>query len=262
MRLGSMTLSLHPFSAARWITSQPTSPSPSIFGSGQSNGPTSGGTITNDHPEPQSKAATTPAAQNATDTSLALGIITSNSNSNSNNRSGVVNYTVPFPSADAEVIAANVHEVLESMRHRHIQLMRFFQAFNEYKANPLGGAMCSDMEEKIHQLALLIRRQQNQVLALMCLVEGVDEKDMYVPKYSLDGEVEQPVVDTTPPATNWLATIRMTVLNEVIDFTVNDLKRIEQSELLTKYPAKKKSPPSRSMSFSSRYSNSSCSSIM
>ncbi|KAJ1783813.1 hypothetical protein LPJ59_006491 [Coemansia sp. RSA 2399] len=255
MRLGSLTLSLHPFSAARWITSQSTSSSPStssssssttLFGTGSHpTGPTSGGTISS---EPisasQTKQSATAASQSSANTSHAY--------STSGGKGVFLPGQVDISSPDAQIMADSAHELLESMRHRHLQLARFFQAFNEYKANPLGGAMCADMEEKIHQLALLLRRQQRQLSAVMATVEGTYVNGGHIGQHYLYGsDLEQPLEEeevAAPPATNWLATIRVTVLKEVIDFTVSEQKRIEQSELLTRYPAKK-STPSRSMAF-------------
>ncbi|KAJ2804943.1 hypothetical protein H4R20_002300 [Coemansia guatemalensis] len=152
--------------------------------------------------------------------------------------------------AAARKMAQNAHELLASIRRRHVQLAKYMQKFNGYKANPLGGAMCADLGEKIHQMALLIRTQQNQ------LKDIVDEYEQHYQQTSSsppslsssrsdsmgsvgwdqDQQKENEQVVESPPTTNWLATIRMTVFKEVIDFTAHDLKRIEQSSLLTRFP--------------------------
>ncbi|KAJ2159672.1 hypothetical protein GGF46_002844 [Coemansia sp. RSA 552] len=59
--------------------------------------------------------------------------------------------------------AQKAHDLLKSIRRRHVQLEQYLKSFNMYRANPLGGAMCAEVEDKIHQMALLIRTQQNQV---------------------------------------------------------------------------------------------------
>ncbi|KAJ1805103.1 hypothetical protein LPJ77_004412 [Coemansia sp. RSA 2523] len=116
------------------------------------------------------------------------------------------------------------HDLLASIRRRHTQLVRYLQAFNTFKANPLGGAMCAEIEEKIHQMALLIRTQQQQLKSIVQFEE--EEKE----------ECE------VPPASNWLAMIRVTVLKEVVEFSGNELERIERMPLLLKYPAGMKMP--------------------
>ncbi|KAJ2683891.1 hypothetical protein GGH99_004222 [Coemansia sp. RSA 1285] len=309
MRLGSMTLSLHPFSATRWIASQesaahapPALPSDqqapnTVFGrhyagpatSGSGNGISSESASTEplrskqQFPEPAARqqqpadcwsprsaaaaAATSAlfsAAENTTTTATATA--TAAIATGSGGGGGRMDITSP----QAAVLAAKAHEMLESMRHRHRQLARFLQAFNAFKANPLGGAMCSEMEEKIHQMALLIRTQQHQLTAIVGIFEchGAedDENDGSAVGFGSTSSSllsnasnteatadhrlsKQKPVDTTtgapPPATapattNWLATIRVSVLREVIDFSVTEVKRIEQCRLLTRYPAQKK----------------------
>ncbi|KAJ1666854.1 hypothetical protein IW140_002489 [Coemansia sp. RSA 1813] len=238
MRLGSMTLSLHPFSAASWITPQ-TPPSTSssdeqppnpIFGRYYA-GPTSGGAISSD-------PATVHSKQPATSVTVA-------SSQNAFGSSPDCDSNVNILSPQAEALAAKAHKLLESMRHRHVHLARFLQAFNAFQANPLGGAMCSEMEEKIHQMALLIRTQGHQLKTIVDVFEANhDNASSFSDCSSFMSDdpyssFEQQPVDTTPPTTNWLATIRVSVLREVIDFFANDLKRIEQSRLLKMYPAKK-----------------------
>ncbi|KAJ2355333.1 hypothetical protein GGF43_002743 [Coemansia sp. RSA 2618] len=127
------------------------------------------------------------------------------------------------------------HDLLASVRRRQTQLARFLQAYSTHKANPLGGAMCAELEEKIHQMALLIRTQQQQ---LKCIV---DEHDGPCSDVSSEGEAddagEAEVPEGSPPVSNWLATIRMAVLKEVVEFSSFEQARIEESKLLTKYPA-------------------------
>ncbi|KAJ2609209.1 hypothetical protein H4S08_004144 [Coemansia sp. RSA 1365] len=143
----------------------------------------------------------------------------------------------------AKKMAQNAHELLASIRRRHVQLANYMQKFNNYKANPLGGAMCADLGEKIHQMALLIRTQQNQLKDIV---------DSYEQRYSSPASLSSTRSDSmgsggweqeenehvveSPPTTNWLATIRMAVFKEVIDFTAHDIKRIEQSSLLENFP--------------------------
>ncbi|KAJ2658314.1 hypothetical protein IWW48_004080 [Coemansia sp. RSA 1200] len=328
MRLGSMTLSLHPFSATRWITSQESATHPppalpsdqqapnTVFGrhyagpatatSGSGNGIASESASTapphskQQFPEP---AARQPAdcwpPRSAADATSALFSAAEDTSATAGGGS-----RMDILSPQAAVLAAKAHEMLESMRHRHRQLARFLQAFNAFKANPLGGAMCSEMEEKIHQMALLIRTQQHQLTAIVDIFECDDENgsaadvdcsrcsSSLLSSLSNDSNMEvttehrlnkQKPVDTTnaappPPATattNWLATIRVSVLREVIDFSVTEVKRIEQSRLLTRYPAQKKTtrsvvrgggsasvvPRSMTLSSGSSYSGSSSSSI-
>ncbi|KAJ2849649.1 hypothetical protein J3B02_003770, partial [Coemansia erecta] len=69
--------------------------------------------------------------------------------------------------------ALEAQELLRSIRSRHQQLARFLQQFNEFKMNPLCGAMCADLEDKIHQMALLIRSQQAQ---LKRIVDAYDQR--------------------------------------------------------------------------------------
>ncbi|KAJ2078704.1 hypothetical protein H4R24_004283 [Coemansia sp. RSA 988] len=149
--------------------------------------------------------------------------------------------------ASAREMAQNAHELLASIRRRHVQLAKYMQKFNGYKANPLGGAMCADLGEKIHQMALLIRTQQNQLKDIVDEYEQCSEQASSPPSLSSsrsdsmasvdwDQQRENDQVVESPPTTNWLATIRMTVFKEVIDFTAHDLKRIEQSSLLTRFP--------------------------
>ncbi|KAJ2494390.1 hypothetical protein GGI11_008868, partial [Coemansia sp. RSA 2049] len=275
MRLGSMTLSLHPFSATRWIAAQesaahapPALPSDqqapnTVFGrhyagaatSGSSNGIGSESASTEPLRSKQQPAdcwsPRSAAEDTATTTAMAAG----------GGSGGGARMDIASP--QAAVLAAKAHEMLESMGHRHRQLARFLQAFNAFKANPLGGAMCSEMEEKIHQMALLIRTQQHQLTAIVGIFECHDDEDdgsaavggfghssSLLPNDSnTDAAAEhrrlrkqKPVDSTTgapPPATaaatttNWLATIRVSVLREVIDFSVTEVKRIEQCRLLT-----------------------------
>ncbi|PIA15706.1 hypothetical protein COEREDRAFT_81836 [Coemansia reversa NRRL 1564] len=148
----------------------------------------------------------------------------------------------------ARKMAQNAHELLASIRRRHVQLANYMQKFNNYKANPLGGAMCADLGEKIHQMALLIRTQQNQ---LKDIVDTYEQRYQQTSPPSLtstrsdsirsvgceqEAQKENEHVVESPPTTNWLATIRMAVFKEVIDFTAHDIKRIEQSSLLEEFP--------------------------
>ncbi|KAJ1995530.1 hypothetical protein GGI25_001098 [Coemansia spiralis] len=181
MRLGSMTLSLHPFSAARWVAA-PQAPTP------------------------------TPATQ------AVFGRYYTLPPADSKQPPSAPQCAIPSPQAEAH--ARKAHELIESMQHRYIQLSRFLQAYNAFKANPLGGPMCAEMEEKIHQLALLLRTQQQQLKRIVGSYEDVAEEEE---------AAEAPVTD-------WLATIRVAVLREVVDFSTNELKRIEQSALLARYP--------------------------
>ncbi|KAJ2583721.1 hypothetical protein IWW49_005219 [Coemansia sp. RSA 1797] len=73
-------------------------------------------------------------------------------------------------------------------------------------------------------MALLIRTQQQQLKSIVQFEE--EEKE----------ECE------VPPASNWLAMIRVTVLKEVVEFSGNELERIERMPLLLKYPAGMKMP--------------------
>ncbi|KAJ1727171.1 hypothetical protein LPJ61_004716 [Coemansia biformis] len=145
-----------------------------------------------------------------------------------------------MPSEDVlRAQAQTAHELLASIRRRHVRLGRFLEAFNTYKANPLGGAMCAEVEERIHQMALLIRAQQNQLKHIIYEYEHGPA----------DCALPMPAVATTPaadygpcdaqslPITNWLATVRVAVLKEVISFSINDLDRIEQSPLLVRFPS-------------------------
>ncbi|KAJ2290617.1 hypothetical protein IWW55_006084 [Coemansia sp. RSA 2706] len=127
--------------------------------------------------------------------------------------------------------ARTAHDLLRSIRSRHAQLARFLQAFNAHKANPLGGAMCAELEEKIHQMALLIRTQQQQ---LKCIVDEYECLDGAGSERSEPGSWEPEAAEK--PVDNWLATIRMAVLKEVVEFAGAELARIERSPLLTKYP--------------------------
>ncbi|KAJ2762245.1 hypothetical protein H4S06_000767 [Coemansia sp. BCRC 34490] len=269
MRLGSMTLSLHPFSATRWIAAQesathapPALPSDqqapnTVFGRHYAGAATSGNGIGSEQQPADCWLPRSAAEDAATTTAMAGGA------------------RMDIASPQAAVLAAKAHEMLESMGHRHRQLARFLQAFNAFKANPLGGAMCSEMEEKIHQMALLIRTQQHQLTAIVGIFECHDDESdgsaavgsghsssLLSNDSNTDAAAElrclrkqKPVDSTTgipPPATpaatttNWLATIRVSVLREVIDFSVTEVKRIEQCRLLTRYPAQKK--PARSAS--------------
>ncbi|KAJ2654957.1 hypothetical protein IW148_006220 [Coemansia sp. RSA 1199] len=135
--------------------------------------------------------------------------------------------TSEIPCTDPCEQAMLAHDLLASIRRRHTQLVRYLQAFNTFKANPLGGAMCAEIEEKIHQMALLIRTQQQQLKSIVC---------------EFDDKAEKEKEDEVPPASNWLAMIRVTVLKEVVEFSGNELARIERLPLLTKYPPGTKMP--------------------
>ncbi|KAJ1796392.1 hypothetical protein LPJ56_007183, partial [Coemansia sp. RSA 2599] len=174
--------------------------------------------------------------------------------------------------------AFQAQELLRSIRRRHLQLGRFLQQFNEFKMNPLCGAMCADLEDKIHQMALLIRSQQRQ---LKHMVDAYDQQlvrsasalsrssstlEEWEEEMHARSASPQPLENLDAPVTNWMATIRVTVLKEVIDFSTNDLKRIETSPLLAVRPTQLlRRPPSlsgRSFSSSSASSASSFSAFM
>ncbi|KAJ2850660.1 hypothetical protein IWW36_001704 [Coemansia brasiliensis] len=138
----------------------------------------------------------------------------------------------PEPSQQAQ----KAHELLAGIRRRHVQLARFLQSFNVHKANPLGGAMCAELEDKIHQMALLIRTQQQQLKSIVCLYD--DEQSS-----GSDDEWQQEEFKDSP-VTNWMATIRMAVLKQVVDFSTFELPRIERSPLLLRYPPAQNSKPS------------------
>ncbi|KAJ2781564.1 hypothetical protein H4R18_002796 [Coemansia javaensis] len=146
--------------------------------------------------------------------------------------------------------AQKAHELLASIRRRHAQLGRFLEDFNMHKANPLGGPMCAEIEEKIHQLGLLIRAQQIQLKHIVdeyelgpcappppCYVryEGAVEAAAAGP----DAPPSSPAASfdsTSLPITNWLAVIRLAVLKEVVTFSIQDIDRIERSPLLARFP--------------------------
>ncbi|KAJ2704191.1 hypothetical protein FB645_003495 [Coemansia sp. IMI 203386] len=159
--------------------------------------------------------------------------------------------------------ALQARELLKSLRSRHQQLARFLQQFNEFKMNPLCGAMCADLEDKIHQMALLIRSQQVQLKDMVDAYDQRLERSTSTGSSMVEWEEEmkapQPLEKLDAPVTNWLATIRVSVLKEVIDFSANELQRIEASSLLAKCPTQlHRRPPSLSArSFASSASSSS-----
>ncbi|KAI8322997.1 hypothetical protein GQ54DRAFT_126117 [Martensiomyces pterosporus] len=155
-----------------------------------------------------------------------------------------------------EAKAHKAHELLSSIRDRHTQLARFLQEHRMHKANPLGGAMCQYIEHKIHQLALLIRTQQTELKRIVDSYENLHAHPVPVSRSSSikdweevqsrsadaftppkeeqpgDASQKQQQDDTAQRGGSWLATMRVTILKEVIDFSTNDLKRIEESPLL------------------------------
>ncbi|KAJ2767882.1 hypothetical protein IWQ56_003156, partial [Coemansia nantahalensis] len=72
----------------------------------------------------------------------------------------------PGPMASDDALctqAQTAHELLASIRLRHVRLTNLLNTLGTHRANPLGGAMCATIADKIHQLCLLIRAQQNQL---------------------------------------------------------------------------------------------------
>ncbi|KAJ2754189.1 hypothetical protein H4R27_002123 [Coemansia aciculifera] len=55
--------------------------------------------------------------------------------------------------------AQEARDVVSSMEARYAHLSTLMRALNYYGQNPLGGAMCADYENRIHQTALLINGQ-------------------------------------------------------------------------------------------------------
>ncbi|KAJ1895566.1 hypothetical protein LPJ66_004517 [Kickxella alabastrina] len=174
--------------------------------------------------------------------------------------------------------AIQAYDLLDSIRGRQNQLGRYLQEFSTFKSNPLGSAMCNNLEDKIHQMALLISRQQVELKRIIdkydqSLVRSESttsrvssleewEEEMQTKKFTLlPGCAE--LQNQEAPVTNWLSTSRMSTLKEVIEFSANDLKRIEASSLFTKYPPP---PPPRkrtpSMSSLSSYNSSSYSGFL
>ncbi|KAJ2071936.1 hypothetical protein GGI09_009199, partial [Coemansia sp. S100] len=55
--------------------------------------------------------------------------------------------------------AQEARGVVSAMEARYAQLSRLMGALSYYGQNPLGGAMCAEYENKVHQMALLIDGQ-------------------------------------------------------------------------------------------------------
>ncbi|KAJ2724027.1 hypothetical protein GGI07_002232 [Coemansia sp. Benny D115] len=149
--------------------------------------------------------------------------------------------------------AMECYDLMASLQERSRQLSYLLHQFGQHKANPLGGAMCADLETRIHHLALLIRGQQLHLKQLVdeynanlfprssstrsrcsSLEEYWEEEVSSSPTRTLPGS--SVIGSQDVPVVNWLATTRMAILKEVVDFTCVDLKDIESSLLFIMYP--------------------------
>ncbi|KAJ1862992.1 hypothetical protein LPJ73_000631 [Coemansia sp. RSA 2703] len=144
--------------------------------------------------------------------------------------------------------ALKAHSLLESIHNRHQHLGRFLQEYNAFKANPLGGAMCQTIEDKIHQMALLIRGQQTELKQIIDEYDGLTRSESThsrVSSFEQLAELEEqeelrrsslPELSLEPAPVNWMASNRAMVLREVVSFSTNELPHIEKSPMLEKYP--------------------------
>ncbi|KAJ1720703.1 hypothetical protein LPJ53_004699 [Coemansia erecta] len=170
--------------------------------------------------------------------------------------------------------ALKAHSLLSSIHTRHQHLGRFLQEYNAFKANPLGGAMCQTIEDKIHQMALLIRGQQTELKQIIDEYDGMGRSESThsrVSSFEQLAELEEaeeerraslPELSLEPAPANWMASNRAMVLREVVSFSTDELPHIEKSQMLEKYPPLpagvrsrtpslfSHSPPSSSSSFS------------
>ncbi|KAJ2704287.1 hypothetical protein H4R19_005252 [Coemansia spiralis] len=141
------------------------------------------------------------------------------------------------PMASEETLRAQAqtaHELLASIRLRHVRLTSLLNTLGTYRANPLGGAMCTEIAHRIHQLCLLIRAQQNQLKNIIHDYEHgpVDCTVPAAPAAAADGAAcnAQPA-----PVVNWMEAARHALLAEVTQFCT-DLPHIEKSSLLARFP--------------------------
>ncbi|KAJ1933117.1 hypothetical protein FBU59_006142 [Linderina macrospora] len=119
-----------------------------------------------------------------------------------------------------EMFAARAKALLKSIHARYRQLCKLSMRLQSFKANPLGGAMCEDIEYRMHQLALMIRSQMRDLAR-------VEAEFAELP---LD-ELRQKLLQREVPSFNESSAIRNTILKEVIEFYTNDVPRIEQSSM-------------------------------
>ncbi|KAJ1942361.1 hypothetical protein EC988_006511 [Linderina pennispora] len=125
------------------------------------------------------------------------------------------------PKSSPEHLAKRAGALLKGIHARYRQLCVHSMKLQSFKANPLGGAMCEDIEYKMHQMALMIRSQMHDLAR-------VEAEFSELP---LDVLREQQLKRDVP-SFNEPSAIRNTILKEVIEFYGNDLPRIEQSSLL------------------------------
>ncbi|KAJ2890046.1 hypothetical protein GGI21_006326 [Coemansia aciculifera] len=52
--------------------------------------------------------------------------------------------------------AQEAHKIVLSIERRYARLLKLMQVLNFHSQNPLGGAMCAEYQNRIHQMALLI----------------------------------------------------------------------------------------------------------
>ncbi|KAJ2785752.1 hypothetical protein GGI15_001812 [Coemansia interrupta] len=144
--------------------------------------------------------------------------------------------------------ALKAHSLLSSIHTRHQHLGRFLQEYNAFKANPLCGAMCQTLEDKIHQMALLIRGQQTELKQIIAEYDSglvrSESTSSRVSSFEQLAELEEmeerrgnlPELSLEPAPTNWMASNRAMVLREVVSFSTDELPHIEKSRMLEKYP--------------------------
>ncbi|KAJ2003488.1 hypothetical protein GGI04_002003 [Coemansia thaxteri] len=159
-----------------------------------------------------------------------------------------------------EESSKKARELVASIHARIARLGAFLQSHSFYKSNPLGGAMCAEYEYRIHQMTLLICTQKAELKRIM---SDFEERRLTRTASTRSGsssledweEVRAQSAAATPPANdsaaacsdsqppaNNLATIRINLLKEVIEFSTTELKRIESSPLLAVRPSSPSSP--------------------
>lgn len=169
-------------------------------------------------------------------------------------------YTPDYASEQAK----RACEIIRSIRSRHARLEAFMRDCNFYKTNPLGGPMCTQLEEKINQLALLIHSQQKELKQIIeeyelattivpcndtpnsSLADWEEAQSQASAPTHTDEDESEPEEEDSPIFNNndWLKISRVVVLRDVVEFFSIDLVQIESSPLLTRFSPKKTSSAS------------------
>ncbi|PIA15702.1 hypothetical protein COEREDRAFT_81830 [Coemansia reversa NRRL 1564] len=82
-----------------------------------------------------------------------------------------------YVSTGEERLYSESRKTLDYLKSAHRRMSLLMKQYNHYKRNPLCGAMCKDLESKIFQQSLLLRRFHYELNSMVELYNHLDDED-------------------------------------------------------------------------------------